>query len=604
MKKFKKVFAVILSLAMILGMSLTTFAAPQNDDKVPRSTDTVDVTITNLKDEATVTLYKIVDASYGSEGKGLKSYDPVSGVDLDKLKDNPSSTTITDIANRLMLADGSEGKITASAIITNGNVTTDSTDKDGKQLYKYTANVSAGVYIAIINQTADGTVYNPILLTAAYAPTADTDEDVALNQFIGGTVDVENTYMAGETAVAKSTPPTFTKEMNGTKTDPDNTDVETAGVGDIITYTLNPTVPSYPSNATNRTFYITDTMTSGLTFDYSSLTITLNNEVKVSKSSDGNSFVRDDTNEVIAEAINNTTGFNLAFKYNALLIKDANGATLTPTVTYSARVNEDAVVGGNGNNNNATMYYANQPNSGQNWDNPNDVPPQNAVGINHADASKKFYTYRLAFRKSDDNEANPAYLSGAIFGIFEDDGDNNDANDTMVDIVTTNEKGYAESTNVKAGNYYLKELVAPDGYSLDETKHSISATWDTVTTEESSEMTERQYTSVQNESRDGKQVGWLKNNTFYAMDEFNGTEDGVLPAYIVTEQTTQTNRTEVKTNSAGAGVNFLSTNIKNTKLANLPSTGGIGTTIFTIGGCAIMIIAAALFFASRKKSAK
>nr|WP_289072475.1 LPXTG cell wall anchor domain-containing protein [uncultured Blautia sp.] len=41
-----------------------------------------------------------------------------------------------------------------------------------------------------------------------------------------------------------------------------------------------------------------------------------------------------------------------------------------------------------------------------------------------------------------------------------------------------------------------------------------------------------------------------------------------------------------------------------TKLSSLPSTGGIGTTIFTIGGCLIMIVAAGLFFASRRKSAK
>ena len=44
--------------------------------------------------------------------------------------------------------------------------------------------------------------------------------------------------------------------------------------------------------------------------------------------------------------------------------------------------------------------------------------------------------------------------------------------------------------------------------------------------------------------------------------------------------------------------------MNDTKLASLPGTGGIGTTIFTIGGCAIMIIAAALFFASRRKAAK
>ena len=39
----------------------------------------------------------------------------------------------------------------------------------------------------------------------------------------------------------------------------------------------------------------------------------------------------------------------------------------------------------------------------------------------------------------------------------------------------------------------------------------------------------------------------------------------------------------------------------NTKLSALPATGGIGTTIFTIVGCGIMIAAAGLFFASRRK---
>ena len=46
------------------------------------------------------------------------------------------------------------------------------------------------------------------------------------------------------------------------------------------------------------------------------------------------------------------------------------------------------------------------------------------------------------------------------------------------------------------------------------------------------------------------------------------------------------------------------TELTNTKLSSLPSTGGIGTTIFTIGGCVIMIAAAGLFFASRRKENK
>lgn len=43
-----------------------------------------------------------------------------------------------------------------------------------------------------------------------------------------------------------------------------------------------------------------------------------------------------------------------------------------------------------------------------------------------------------------------------------------------------------------------------------------------------------------------------------------------------------------------------------TKLSSLPlpSTGGIGTTLFTVGGCTIMIVAAGLFFATRKKTEK
>lgn len=45
-------------------------------------------------------------------------------------------------------------------------------------------------------------------------------------------------------------------------------------------------------------------------------------------------------------------------------------------------------------------------------------------------------------------------------------------------------------------------------------------------------------------------------------------------------------------------------NMTDTKLSSLPSTGGIGTTIFTIGGCAIMIAAAGMFFVSRRKENK
>ena len=83
------------------------------------------------------------------------------------------------------------------------------------------------------------------------------------------------------------------------------------------------------------------------------------------------------------------------------------------------------------------------------------------------------------------------------------------------------------------------------------------------------------------------------------------------PAYAVYDKTTVT--TDVKTEvneGAGTATGLKELNgdsvssIPNTKLAALPSTGGIGTTIFTIGGCAIMIAAAGLFFATRRKTDK
>lgn len=48
----------------------------------------------------------------------------------------------------------------------------------------------------------------------------------------------------------------------------------------------------------------------------------------------------------------------------------------------------------------------------------------------------------------------------------------------------------------------------------------------------------------------------------------------------------------------------VSTYMIDTTLSALPATGGIGTTIFTIAGVAIMVIAAGLFFATRRKNAR
>ena len=105
----------------------------------------------------------------------------------------------------------------------------------------------------------------------------------------------------------------------------------------------------------------------------------------------------------------------------------------------------------------------------------------------------------------------------------------------------------------------------------------------------------------------------------------NSSEDGATQTLVATNGTlyitglnegtyhfTETKAPEgYSINTAGKDVIITANETENvsmegfmtdTKLSALPSTGGMGTTLFTIAGCVIMISAAGLFFATRKKS--
>ena len=112
------------------------------------------------------------------------------------------------------------------------------------------------------------------------------------------------------------------------------------------------------------------------------------------------------------------------------------------------------------------------------------------------------------------------------------------------------------------------------------------------------------YTTEKPEGDAAIQVGWMKNGEFYSFEEVGENSSGYQPAYLATEKTTSSTETSFVKNGDVGGTALLDTAIPNTKLSTLPGTGGIGTTIFTIGGCAIMIAAAGLYFASRRKENK
>ena len=455
---------------------------------------------------------------------------------------------------------------------------------------KYTKSVTAGAYIAIISH--DDEVYNPVLLSATYGAEGNLTTE---------TVNVTDGYLYGTNAVAKKTTPDVEKEVTGgtadeTKQDEEGNPIQTASVGDVLTYTVTPTMPQYPVNALNKTFYIADRMTAGLTFIADSIQIAIDGEVITGVANEEGIYTfTNNAGTVIAraksESLDGMNGFNLSFDYEKLQ-DSTSGAVATPVVTYKAVVNENAVVGQEGNNNDVDMFYAKDPSTGSTWDNLNETP-EGADGVEKKEDKKIVYTYQVSFKKVQEDGQTP--LAGAIFGIYDEAG-------KLVDQVTTNDEGYAVSTNVSAGTYTIKELVAPTGYTLNTNTYKVTAEWTSATYEVTETVTDRTYTT-EAPSKDAVQVGWIADSVFYVNE--SDAPEGAKPAYLEsTNTTTVTDGGTVVNDKAGAGTVLLGENIPNTKLTSLPSTGGIGTTIFTIGGCLIMIAAAGLFFASRRKSAK
>lgn len=568
MKKMKKLFAVPLALTMVLGMSVTAFAAENqgNYDTKPDDADKADVSITNITGNPDVTLYQIASVEYGPGGVEFVKYNWATGAEFDDPK-APTANEINKIA---------QGLIASPQTITPKNTWT-AQDVDAT----YTQEVPAGAYIAVITGAGNGDIYNPILLTATYNKDGELTTD-AINS--------DANYLFGSTAVAKSSSPDVEKKItDGVTVDLTNGTINTASVGDVVDYEVTPTVPTYPSNAKNKTFFISDRLSVGLTFDYASLTVTVNGTA-LKRSEDGNTFTDADGNEV-AKAVKKGNGFNLNFDYDKLVY--GNGSVYAPVITYSGVINDNAVVGEDGNNNKVIYYYG-DPNTGTTWDKVEEEPDE-ATGVNKKEDEETVYTYQLAFLKTGEGEDADG-LAGAKFGIYKD------ADCTkLIDVVTTNENGYAVSANVEYGTYYVKELVAPTGYSLNDKVYAITADWTTATTTSTAAETERTYTTTK-PSDDALQVGWIKDHTFYSFDVVGDNTEGYQAAYLETEKTTSSTETSFVKNGDVGGTALLKDAIPNTKLSTLPGTGGIGTTIFTIGGIVIMITAAGLFFANRRKN--
>ncbi|HEP1985387.1 TPA: isopeptide-forming domain-containing fimbrial protein [Streptococcus pyogenes] len=540
----KKLMLACLAILAVVGLGMTRVSALSKDDKA-------ELKITNIEGKPKVTLYQIGEGKYSDRGDSFIGFEFFDGA-KELSQTEPTSEQINKIANGL-----NEGGTVVKKIVETQNL-------DGN-IY-VSKKVSAGIYIAILTGAEHGRVYNPILLTASY------NGDGMIK---AGKVSATDHYLYGDTAVAKSSQPTITKKITKSTKDGDK---DTASLGEKINYKLTVQLPSYSKEATNKTVFVSDTMSAGLTFIGSSLRIKWNNKTL---SVTDNKIEAD--GKTIADVKIEGNSFYLNFDYDNLEGK-------SPEVSYSALLNERAIVGKNGNDNIVEYYYSNNPNKGTTHK--GTEKPQEGEGVSKKTDKKVVYTYRVAFKKIGKGNIS---LAGAVFGIYSD----NDAKQ-LVDIVVTNENGYGASNQVGQGTYYIKEIKAPLGYSLNTNVYKVSTSWEKATTTSEVSWSEIKYTTNDSEKAIGTTtVGWLLNNIFYK----ENPGDGGQFAYInkVTEDKSTTTKVE-KNQGAGAGTVLLETEIPNTKLGELPSTGSIGTYLFKAIGSAAMIGAIGIYIVKRRKA--
>lgn len=559
----KKILAFVMAMAMVLGMSVTALAEDVvSKDGKPTADDKAEVFVRNVEAGATVTAYHIVEAEY--DDAGFKEYKAVEDVTIAK----PTAPTPEEI---LAIA---KGDLSALDAVTN-NSKPAGEDPDGfvaSEPHKsedpavngkvdYSASLSAGYWLVLVTGTTKD-VYNPMLVGVYYE-----NKDGSGNTIEGGDLDSNSSLeLVGTEVYAKSTKPTIDKSIVGSDGKNGKGDTVNAGndvaVGDTVSFQIDTVIPSYSSKYESATVKITDELSKGLELDKSSIVVEVNGtEVDPG----GDTYSLDTETEGKIEIV-----------FVSSYVLNNRDTIKNVKVTYSAELTEDAEVNFVPNTNTATLEYSN---------NPDDSTSTNTV-------NDKTYTYTFAigaFTNGEqgtgteetkeivkvDEDGNLIVLEsttivdpstpvvkvteGAEFELRKEDG-------TVVAKGATDKNGRLQFTGLDAGSYKLVETKAPTGFQLDQTPHDvvISAVYNDNGTLASYTIT-----------IDGEAV-----NTYTATYKSDSDEIEIIDKTIESAE------------------------IHNTKLSSLPSTGGIGTTIFTIGGCAIMIIAAGLYFASRRKSAK
>lgn len=547
-----RLFALCLTVAMVLSMA--TMGAFATNVAIGQ-TGTITINSAASDNDAEVDLYKIMNVNLVDANGTVQPKDPMySWVDK--------------VANWLNANATYKAYINAD----NNNAVTDSfKNATAAELSKFISDLKTAITELVQPENPEEEAKPVLELKAAYhvtlSNTVEKIENVEMGYYLvvanksayvysPATVTLAPVWNATNKEWVLNDAAVTVKGKGGIEKTVTGGDLQYA-VGDTVNYRLDVVIPDYPEDATATEFNVGDKMGTGLTWNK-------DEGVTVYWSSDGVTYSGNKVDpkyyDLVPDAVvkvNNKetkVTFQVEFEYKELVDKYADAKYVH--VVYTAILNEDAFT---------TDSLGNDAYLGVNTD------PYDGGSYETTDTHEQVYTYGMTVTKVDANDL--VALPGAEFKLYSDDtctkeikfvgsdGVYTKALDQESAGVTLETNGLGQITlgGLDVGTYYLKEVKAPNGYQLPNDTDAVTS------------FTMTDTTGGTPSGADGK----LDSGTATgSMLEGSATFDG----------------------------NTISFTIGNTKPGfELPTTGGMGTVLFTAGGLVIMACGAALVLVTLKK---
>lgn len=346
-----------------------------------------------------------------------------------------------------------------------------------------------------------------------------------------------------------STMPTVTIVDKNSSTPKDLTKTASSkdvSIGDTVTYTVRFKTSNYYGAGKDAKEIVSYTIEDTLPEFLKDVTVT-----SIIVDNDGNNATVDDQRDVTAPFTDKKIviawydGGQNQFLYN-------NGATVT--ITYTAVVTDKAAIDGKGNTNTVTLTWTTKG---------SDQPEHNPIKTNET-----IYTYAIALKKVNNKGV---ALPGAVFEFpfyVQPTPDANGAyiyagttpEDGLINKITTPDSGMIVVKGVKSGSYKITEVTAPAGYNKLTAPVAVEAV----------------------------KTGKTTTHTTVYLDKDGNVVDETAK---VTEV-----KVDIDTIAATAVV------VVNKAGTELPSTGGMGTTVFYVLGTVLVMGAVVLLVTKKRMS--